>query len=1182
MPVWLVICICALYIVALFAIAWHGDRRASISRRPVSPLVYSLALAVYCTSWTFFGAVGTAVESGWNYLPIYLGPALVFLFIPGLVQRIGDITQRESIGSLSDFLAARYGKSRTLAASVTLAAVAGTVPYIALQLKSLATSFNALTFGGESLAATNAHNTVLLTAFALGLFAILFGTRHADTTRRNVGLMQVLAFEAVIKIVALAAVCLIAIGAIGDGDPGRAAATASQFRFGGPVTDFTTMLILATAAIICLPRQFHVAMVERGRRDDVSTARWVFPAYLGVTSLLVVPIAVAGSAVLGTSYLPDLYVIGLPLSRGHEGIALLVFLGGLSAAAGMVVVACIALSTMVTNDLLVPFLFRRGSRPPARQADGSSLVSMRRMVIIVLLLLAYGYYQLAGNSEALARIGLISFAAAIQFAPALLGAVYWRRGHLNGALGGLLGGMAIWLYTLLLPQVFGAGAMQAAGLTGLVDPQRLLAVDLGGPLTHGLIWSVGVNMLVYVTGSLRATVRLRDRIQAGVFSSIDSGESSLQQPFPARASGVTPNGLKTLASRFLGADAVEAAFAQFESEQGRSINAEEPADWRLIQRTERLLASVLGSASARVVMSSALAGSAVALNDVLSILDQQTQAQRFDRHMLQSMLENISQGISVVDGEQRLVAWNSAYVEMFRYPPTLIRLGQPIGDLIAHNIERGWIETDDPEDEVHNRIAHMRRGIRHHFERRNPDGRWLRISGMPMPGGGYVSTFTDITQDKAREAALIEAADTLEARVAERTADLHQMARDLEQARGAAVRANLSKTRFLAAASHDLLQPLNAARLFLGALAEQQDDAPARKLAHRVDQAISAADQLLRGLLDISRLDQGDIEPNRVRIAAHDILEALAEEARPMATAVGLTIRHVPTSLVAETDADFLRSILRNYLSNARRYTRSGRILMGARRRGEMIRFEVWDTGPGIPGERQHAIFEEFRRFEETDNTGVRGAGLGLAIVRRLAEAMDATVGVRSVPGKGSVFFVDVKNAGTADPVHVGQSAPAMLPERLNFPGLKVLCVDDEPSVLDSMRMLLSAWGCDVETARNCCDALAMHARFLPHILLLDLQLGQGETGLDVVDALTAQTGADITGALITAKHDDHTLQVARRHGLLDVLAKPVDPDQLRSLVARLSALSDYQPGTRSDPADPPAAALNRPGQAAE
>ena len=275
--------------------------------------------------------------------------------------------------------------------------------------------------------------------------------------------------------------------------------------------------------------------------------------------------------------------------------------------------------------------------------------------------------------------------------------------------------------------------------------------------------------------------------------------------------------MKALASRFLSAEAVSHAFSQFETELDVDTRGTNPADWRLVQKTERLLASALGSSSARVVMSSAIAGADVALGDVLSILDQHTQAERFDRHMLQSMLENIEQGVSVVDHEQKLVAWNSVYVDMFAYPESLVKMGAPISDLIQHNISTGWIDGD-PAKEADRRIAHIRAGRPHAYERRNPDGRYLRITGSPMPGGGYVTTFTDITEDKIREQALVEANETLEQRVADRTQALQNMAEDLDAARTEAEGANASKTRFLAAASHDLLQPLNAARQFLGAV----------------------------------------------------------------------------------------------------------------------------------------------------------------------------------------------------------------------------------------------------------------------------------------------------------------------------------------------------------------------------
>ncbi len=1155
MAIWLILAATAVYVGLLFLVAWQGDRMAARTRRPVRPVVYALALAVYCTSWTFYGAVGTAAESGWDYLPIYLGPALVFLLAPDLVRRIGDVAQRESVTSLSDFLAARYGKSRLLAAVATLAAVAGSLPYIALQLKSVGMSFEALADPPGDGSQDLPVDTMLATALLLALFAILFGARNADTTRRNAGLMRALALESLVKLVALGAVCVLSLSLLGQIDPSRLAEARVPFDVGGPVGGFLTLTLLSMAAILCLPRQFHIAVIERGRSDDVRTAAWLFPLYLALTSLVVIPITLAGGGLLPADVPPDLFVLALPLSEGNTALALLVFLGGFSAATGMVIVSSVALSTMVTNDLIVPTLMRFGRLKPDQRDIGTNLVRTRRAVILILLLLAYAYSRSAGSQGALAQIGLLSFAAAAQFAPGLIGAVYWRGGHRIGVLAGLIAGMALWIYTLLMPALLGSQAVAALGLTGPLAPYRLLGFDLGDPLSHGTLWSLGANLALYVLVSLRMRDRLRDRIQAAVFTGREPVTTHDSLPASTRASGTTPDGLRALAERFLSPEAVAETFRRHGDETGQPVSGDQPADWGLVQQTERLLARAIGASSARVVLSSALAGGAVDLRDVLAILDQQTQAERFDRHMLQSMLEHIGQGISVVDGQQRLVAWNSTYVEMFRYPPHLVHLGRPISDLIAYNIAQGWIQGEGAENEIRRRVDHMRAGRPHVFERQNPDGTWLRITGSPMPGGGYVTAFTDITEDKRREQALMELTATLEARVDARTEDLRVMAADLDSARQEAEQANASKTRFLAAASHDLLQPLNAARLFLGALASREAGSDPRELIAKTDRAIESADQLLRGLLDMTRLDQGTITAKPAVLPAGPVMEDLVEEALPMARAAGLDLRLAPTSLSVRADPDFLQSILRNFLSNARRYTRHGRILIGARRRRGRVRFEVWDTGPGIAEARQDAIFEAFRRLADTDNAGVRGAGLGLAIARRMADLMQARIGVRSIPGRGSVFWLEVPRA------HALRVPDAKTPARAasdatTYQGLRVLCVDDEPAILDAMAALLDALGCRALIALDREAALRVTAEAPADLAFLDLKLADGDNGIEVHDLLRAAGRIRGGAALLTATLTEAARQTARARGM-DMLEKPVDPDRLRDLLARLARRRD-------------------------
>lgn len=1145
MPIWLILITSAIYMSGLFVLAWQGDKRADDKAFAYSPTRYALAIAVYCTSWTYFGAVGTAVEAGWQFLPIYIGPILVFFFLPDTLRRIADICTRETITSLSDFLAARYGKSRVLAAFATCAAVAGSVPYIALQLKSVGWSFQALSAGQRLPDAAPPDETVLITSLALAAFTVFFGARHADTTKHNVGLMRVLAFEAIVKIGALAAVCFLAVFLLTTNEVPTVQEAPSPFTAEMNWVRFFTTIMMAGGVIICLPRQFHIQFIERQSNADLKRARWMFPGYLAITCLMVVPIALAGMSFLPAGMSPDLYVLELPMVYANGFMPLLVFLGGFSAASGMVIVSTIALSTMVTNDLIVPTLMRFNRLSALETRGGELLLTIRRIVMLCILALAYGYYRGAGSADALAQIGLLSFAAAIQFAPALIGALYWRSGKASGAIAGLSAGMTFWLFTLFLPEVIGIETMRAF-MPGGFDPQALFGVSFGDTITHGVIWSLGSNLIAYVIVSMRSGERLRDRIQAAAF--VDQQIDPLTVSASVTTSqftDATPSGLKALAARFLSPEAVDHAFEKFEEETGVTSSGDDPADWRLVQRTEKLLASALGAGSARVVMSSAVGGMDVALGDLLSILDHRTQAERFDKGMLHSMLENIPSGISVVDSEQKLVAWNQAYVELFDYPPELLQVGMPISRLIGHNLESGWIEGD-PAEQARRRVEYMRSGTSHRYERESHDGRWLRITGSPMPGGGYVSIFHDITEDKFREQALLEANESLEARVEERTAELLQMAGDLDQARMDAECANASKTRFLAAASHDLLQPLNAARLFLASV-DCEQESQTSGLISKADRAIQSADNLLKGLLDISRLDHGNITAQPATLMLGPLLEDLVDEATPMAEKAGLKIRIVPTSLSVSADPDFLQSVIRNFLSNARRYTKQGGVLVGARRRGDMVRIEVWDTGPGIPDAKRDILFEEFQRLDDVDNLGIRGAGLGLSVARRLAGLMGAKLGLSSWEGKGSVFSVTVPMAGMA-PRRSRVAAPVKT-SGARLEGVRILCVDDERTILDAMSSLLMRWGCEVQTAGSLQEAHGCGSDTGGFdALLVDYELNNGETGVDVIRALRSRLSTPDNIAIITANTGVEIETAASEQGVI-LLRKPVDSEELRAFL---------------------------------
>ena len=509
-------------------------------------------------------------------------------------------------------------------------------------------------------------------------------------------------------------------------------------------------------------------------------------------------------------------------------------------------------------------------------------------------------------------------------------------------------------------------------------------------------------------------------------------------------------------------------------------------------------------------------------------------------------LEHLPQGVSIVDAELRLVAWNRRYVEIFRYPAEMMRAGRPIEDLLRYNGARGLLGDSDVETAIQRRLEHLRAGRAYLYEREWADGTVLEIRGNPLPGGGFVTSFADITSYKNTARELRTLAGVLERRVEQRT-------QDLEVAKGEAERANRSKTRFVAAAVHDLLQPLNAARMFVSALQGRLPDAATRQLADNVESALAAQDAILSSLLDIARLESGTIETEVRDLRLQPLFDALSREFGVMATARGLELRCVPTRAVVRSDAALLRRILQNFLANALRYTPRGRVLLGCRRAGAELRIEVWDTGPGIPEHRQQEIFEEFRRLDTAQDPAEQGAGLGLAIVDRIARRLDHRIGLRSWPGRGSVFSVSLP---LGDPAALAAPEPASPPvDTDTLAGRRLCCIDDDPRVREGTRALLERWGCRVTLAAGLDEALAQRGE-PPELLLLDYRLGE-RRGPDLLPALFAHWGATPPVILVSAERDP-ALQAQAAASGWGFLAKPVRPAALRALITqRLAARED-------------------------
>ena len=631
------------YLLALFAVAWWANRRAAAGRSVIgNAWVYALSMGVYCTAWTYFGSIGRAASGGLWFLPIYLGPTLAMVLAWLVLRKMIRIARTWRITSIADFIASRYGNSRLLGGLVTLIALVGVVPYVALQLKAVASGYALLTGGSAAAATAGWLDGTFVIALALAGFTIAFGTRHLDNTERHEGLVAAIATESVVKLLAFLAVGVFVTWGLFSG-PGdlfaRAMAQPEIARLLQPGTNASfafdqwfALLLLAMLSVILLPRQFQMMVVENVDERHVRRAAWAFPAYLLLINLFVLPVAFGGLLFFGAGRAnPEMFILSLPLAAGAEGLALVAFIGGLSAATGMVVVEAIAVSTMVCNDLVLPGLLRL--KAFASRDLTAVLLLIRRTVIVALLLLGWLYYRVAGEAYALVSTGLISFAAVAQFAPALLGGLFWKGGTRNGALAGLAAGALLWAYTLMLPSIAKSGWIAAgwlqSGLFGwaALRPEALLGLSGMDNLTHALFWSLLTNAGLYVGFSLARPPSAQETSQALRF--VDIFEATAQQRVFWRGRALVAD-LEALVSRFLGAAKAQALFAGHVAQSGTAPHLADPA---LVQLAETQLAGAIGSASARAMVASVVDEEILELADVLRIVEEASELRNLNEQL---------------------------------------------------------------------------------------------------------------------------------------------------------------------------------------------------------------------------------------------------------------------------------------------------------------------------------------------------------------------------------------------------------------------------------------------------------------------------------------------------------------------------------------------------------------------
>src|SRR6186713_2105384 len=1133
---WGVIAAAFAYIGLLFFVASYGDRLSPSQRGRASMLIYPLSLAIYCTSWTFFGSVGFATRTSTDFLAIYVGPILMIGLGAGVLRRVIQLAKANNITSIADFIGARYGKSQAVAATVALIAIIGSVPYIALQLKAVASSL------GTILSEDQAFSSIPI----IGDVALIVTLA-----------MAAVATESIVKLVAFIAVgAFVTFWMFSPVELIERATKSPEavraIEYAPSIGNFLTMTLLSFFAIMLLPRQFHVSVVENSSDAEVGRARWLFPLYLVAINLFVIPIAIAGLVTFPFGAVDsDMYVLALPIEANSPLLSIAVFVGGLSAATAMVIVECVALSIMVSNDIVLPLVLQRSPATRDGSKDfGDFLLSIRRLAIFGIMVMAYFYYRALGNTQ-LAAIGLLSFAALAQLAPAFFGGLFWREGTARGAMTGMLVGFAVWAYTLFLPSFLEGST---AGLLLLqhgpfgieaLRPRALLGADLP-PLMHGVMWSLSLNILTYIVMSLAQRPSSIERLQADLF--VPSRLTPIAPTFRRWRTTVTVQDIQSTVAQYLGPERAAQAFEAFAAGHPGHLDPAAPADFELLQHAERLIASSIGAASSRLVMSLLLRKRTVSAKAALKLLDDSHAALHFNREILQTALNHVRQGIAVFDADLQLICSNRQFGDLLNVPPHFIQFGTPLREILEF---MGVSDPDDPagrEAMIERRLAAYTTDSEPYLERLPERHMVIEVLTNRMPGGGFVITFTDVTPTFEAAEALERANATLEKRVRDRTEELTRLNSELALAKSAAEDASISKTRFLAAASHDILQPLNAARLYVTSLVERQHSGEETRLVENIDESLQAIEEILGALLDISRLDAGAMATSISSFKMADLMRSLEIEFAPIARAKNLELAFVPCSLPVESDRLLLRRLLQNLISNAIKYTPRGRVLVGCRRRGASLKICVYDTGVGIPLVKRGEIFKEFHRLEQGARIA-RGLGLGLSIVERLARVLNHGIAIDSNTGGGSVFSVTVPTAKAI--THTAAVTSATPLARTPISGALIVCIENDAAILDGMRTLLKAWDAEVIAVADPEGAIAAIEGAGRRVtgLLVDYHLDRGN-GIGAIRDIRRRFGDTIPAILITADRSP-AVQLAAREEKIAVLNKPVKPASLRALLGQ-------------------------------
>lgn len=1118
------------YLGVLFAIAFYGNKK-----RAASPIVYSLALGIHCTSWAFFGTTTQATQFGWAFVPTYLGVIVVMLFAFPVICKIAKLCRQHNISSIADFIGMRYQHSHLIAGMITLICFIGVVPYIALQLDAITLMLNLMTKDSQSLTPSIGFYVVGLMA----LFAIIFGTRTLDLTEKHTGLMYTIAFESLAKLTGLAVVGLYVCYFLFDGvfdlfiQASQHESSIEILQSDFSIWVFVSHVMLGVCSMFCLPRQFHIAFIENNNENELLLARWLFPLFLVCMTIFVLPIALAGNILLDTTqFSTDSFALSIPVSMGNEWVSITSYIGGLSGATSMVIVATLTMGIMVANSFVTPLWLSTQVSPHLKKnLAPSNILRIRQFTVILVLSIAYWYHLNISQTAPLVKSGFIALSLLAQMVPTLLLGVYWRNATKFSAIAGTLVGAACWVYYILYPSI----------LSSYYFSDPLTDSDLAS----GFYISFITNACVFIFVSA-FTIVLRRCFRSHHSSNKRMVETNNDTHVSKRSNFQIPTTeLLALINRVIPEQLAKAFSDRVSLSDAANLAYAEPS---VLAHAERLLSSHVGNASARILLAAISINKKDDIQELTEWVEQASQNFQFNHELLQSSVAHIPQGISVISSDMSLIAWNQKYVEMFNYPKNFLRVGMHLREILKFNASRGLMRPNDSvqsiNEQIERRIAYFLTGSAYKFIRDNQNGRVIEIAGSPLPGGGYVTTYNDISEYIHIQRQLEEAKVDLESRVEKRTAELNTAKLEAEMA-------NTSKSKFLAAAGHDLMQPFNAASLFASMLHQRLKSVEDRELTQGLVNALENADQLLSMLLDMTKLESGLFKPNLHAFSLNPLLKNLVNEYAVVAKQKQLNIDYVETSVWVHSDRRLLNRIVQNLISNAVRYTESGRILVGVRRRkNNSVEICVLDTGRGINDEQKVLIFDEFKQLDNKGNN--EGIGLGLTIVEKMSQLLNHDVKVQSIVNQGTQFSVSLQRtqAGAHPKIEKDESA-----NKQSFMQQKtILLIENEPLIASAMTTLLANWGAEVLLAQDANSALKFQAIEKIDYIIADYHLNNGDNGIDVCQSiLNYRKNETLNKPILLLSTADRSQSIREQADVCGMiyLPKPLKPVALKRLLQK-------------------------------